>query len=296
MAGSMGRGRWSAAVREAFLAALAQQGRVKHACAAVGLAVASAYQLRGRDPDFAAGWDAALERAREARAARQSALVPRNPLLPDYRIRRDGWTEARQKIFLRALGETGCVRDACARAAISSVSAYRLRGREPDFARAWQRAIDKAMPTIQQAAFARAVEGWDEVVTRNGQELSRRRRYSDSLLRLLIQRGDLDGKRAQAAAGAEPEPARQRSAGGRRFVEKRVATEEETNAVLLKKLSVLERQVRERQDRVHAARCEAQWRQWRECWRRWGVQAAPRPPLLLTGPDRDPCHSGAMPE
>ncbi|WP_213981458.1 hypothetical protein [Sphingomonas sp. dw_22] len=291
MAGSKGRGRWSAAAREAFLASLSGQGHVRHACAAVGMTVASVYQLRGRDAGFASAWDAALDRARAARAARQSALILRNPALPGHRIRRDGWTGARLGIFLRALAETGCVRDACKRAAISSTSAYRLRMARPDFARAWQRALDKAAPTIEQAAFTRAVEGWDEVVTRDGRELSRRRRYSDSLLRLLLQRGDLTdrGTRMREQEDAPSRVGWVRHRGGVEV--RRIATEEETNAALMKKLAVLERQLREEQAQEAAAQREEGSAHWKAEWERWkaggsapDAPAPDGPQLRLIGP------------
>ncbi len=106
-----------------------------------------------------------------------------------YRVRHDGWTPQRRRAFLRALGETGCVRDACARARISDTSAYRMRRRCDVFARAWDRALAKVAPTIEQAAFERAVLGWDEPVWHAGTIVGHRRRYSDSLLRLLLSRG-----------------------------------------------------------------------------------------------------------
>ena len=89
-------------------------------------------------------------------------------LIDDLRVRHDGWTAARQRAFLRALSETGCVRDACARARISNTSAYRMRQRSEAFARAWDRAIDKVMPTIEQAAYERAVLGWEEPIIQGG--------------------------------------------------------------------------------------------------------------------------------
>ncbi|TPG39747.1 hypothetical protein EAH79_13695 [Sphingomonas koreensis] len=109
-------------------------------------------------------------------------------LIDGLRVRHDGWTAARQRIFLRALSETGCVRDACARAGISNTSAYRMKKRSAPFARAWDRAIAKAMPTIEQAAYERAVIGWDEPIVQGGKVVGSKRRYSDSLLRLLLQR------------------------------------------------------------------------------------------------------------
>ena len=267
MAGSRGRGRWSAVVRAAFLASLSQNGGVRGSCAAVGMTVASVYQLRNRDAEFAAAWDAALERARAVRAARQSALVPRNASLPGYRIRRDGWTEARQKTFLRALSETGCVRDACVRAVISSTSAYRLRSAQPDFARAWERALAKAAPTIEQAAFERAVHGWDEVVTRDGRELSRRRRYSDSLLRLLMERGMLaDGLKRRGEPPTQKELVERAQkaayAAGGFFATK--ASREAAEKSLLKKLDGLAKRMRmeeeEKAEKTRAAEPEAQLR------------------------------------
>ena len=58
-----------------------------------------------------------------------------------HRIRRDGWTALRRRAFLRALGETGSVRDACARVQVSRVSAYALKRRCEAFATAWERAL-----------------------------------------------------------------------------------------------------------------------------------------------------------
>lgn len=116
-----------------------------------------------------------------------------------YRERHDGWTAARKGKFFRALAETGCVRDACRIAGISSTSAYRMRKRDAGFAAEWERARDKAQPQLEAAAWKRAVEGVEEPVVSRGKVVTTRRRYSDSLLRMLIQRGDLrDGLARQA--------------------------------------------------------------------------------------------------
>lgn len=125
-------------------------------------------------------------------------------LIDDYRTRHDGWTPVRQRTFLRALSETGCVRDACARAGISNTSAYRMKKRAAAFSRAWDRALAKAMPTIEQAAYQRAVIGWDEPIVQGGKLVGHKRRYSDSLLRLLLQRGMAEdaAARAEAAPGS----------------------------------------------------------------------------------------------
>ncbi|MGN6377047.1 MAG: hypothetical protein ACTHMG_16040 [Sphingomonas sp.] len=158
-------------------------------------------------------------------------------MIAGLRVRHDGWTAARQRAFLRALSETGCVRDACARVQISNTSAYRMRKRSEAFARAWDRAIAKAMPTLEQAAYERAVLGWEEPVLHGGKVVANKRRYSDALLRLLIQRG---------AAAAEDLAGAQMPAGARvpaAATPYRRATQEETDAALMKKLDALERRL-----------------------------------------------------
>jgi hypothetical protein len=137
--------------------------------------------------------------------------------MPARRLRADGWTQARQKLFLKGLAKTGCVRDACRAASISSTSAYRARRDSEAFAQAWNKAQARGLKTVEQAAFDRAVNGWDEVVTKDGKEVSRRRRYSDPLLRTMLLRGDLKGDRkgmSQAELELHAEEAA-KAAGGR---------------------------------------------------------------------------------
>lgn len=43
------------------------------------------------------------------------------------RVRHDGWTAERQRTFIAALAETGCVSEACGEVGITPRSAYRLR-------------------------------------------------------------------------------------------------------------------------------------------------------------------------
>jgi hypothetical protein len=172
----------------------------------------------------------------------------RENLIEGYRVRHDGWTPARQRIFLRALSETGCVRDACARARISNTSAYRMKKRSAPFARAWDRALAKAAPTIEQAAYERAVNGWDEPIIQGGKLVGHKRRYSDVLLKLLLQRQIDDAGRtlaANRAAGSADdliaEAERAAKAAGGFFCTP--ATQAETDAALMKKLNAIARRV-----------------------------------------------------
>lgn len=111
-----------------------------------------------------------------------------------YRVRADGWTQARQMTFLGTLAKTGCVRDACRVAAISTTSAYRYRTRDAGFARAWARALAEASPALEAAAYQRAVEGVDEPIVSGGKIIGNRKKYSDPLLKTLIDRDDIKTK------------------------------------------------------------------------------------------------------
>src|SRR5690242_5573503 len=170
-------------------------------------------------------------------------------LIENLRVRHDGWTPARQRTFLRALSQTGCVRDACARAGISNTSAYRMKKRSAPFSRAWNRALAKAMPTIEQAAYERAVIGWEEPIVQGGKLVGHKRRYSDSLLRLLLQRGFTGdgGAKAQAKDEASDVPAMNwppkpgQSRGTRIVVN---VSQEETDRALEAKLNAVERRLK----------------------------------------------------
>jgi hypothetical protein len=102
-------------------------------------------------------------------------------------VRHDGWTGEKQRGFVEALAKAGNVRDACRVVGMSKTSAYRLRRIDPAFGEKWDAAQKQAGTSLDAVAFARAVEGVEEVVFRDGKEHTRRRRYSDSILRLLLQ-------------------------------------------------------------------------------------------------------------
>ena len=129
--------------------------------------------------------------------------MPPSPALPEpFRYRHDGWSPARQAEFVATLARTGCVRDACRTVGISTTSAYRARRRMPDFAEQWDLALKRASVSLEAVAWQRAVEGVDEPIVSGGRIIGTRKRRSDALLRLLIQRGDLRAREDAAAAEA----------------------------------------------------------------------------------------------
>jgi ribose 1,5-bisphosphokinase PhnN len=136
-------------------------------------------------------------------------LVEAAPPTP-YRTRHDGWTEPRKRAFLHALARTGCVRDACRQARISSTSAYRHRRRDAGFAAAWERALTEALPVLEAAAFERAVEGVWEPVVSGGKVAVYKKRYSDAILVTLLRRADAAAERRTARPPLSVEELRER--------------------------------------------------------------------------------------
>ena len=103
--------------------------------------------------------------------------------------RPDGWSDARQRLFIEALADTGSVLEAAMLVNMTAKSAYALR-RAPDgqgFAAAWDMAIRQAALKLADVAFERAMIGSDEpVFDRNGERVGRRFRVSDRLLMFLL--------------------------------------------------------------------------------------------------------------
>lgn len=104
------------------------------------------------------------------------------------RTRHDGWTAARQRTFLTALAETGCISVACQEAGITTRSAYRLRhhpsGRP--FAEAWDQALRFATARLMTLAYERSIRGAVREVWRDGKLVGETRQPSDKLLALLL--------------------------------------------------------------------------------------------------------------
>lgn len=112
----------------------------------------------------------------------------RNDLIPGLRVRHDGWTQERTQRFFDALAHTGCLKDACRIAGLSKNAAYRNRARFPEFAKAWDEALERAQQGLIAIAYKRAVEGAEEVIIRKGEVHEIRKKPSDAMLGLLLRR------------------------------------------------------------------------------------------------------------
>lgn len=97
-----------------------------------------------------------------------------------------------KETFLACLRLDANVSLACDKAEISRQGAYLWREKDPEFARAWDDAVERSNDVIRRAIFQRAVEGWEEPLVSMGKALVDEdgkpltiRKYSDSLLQFL---------------------------------------------------------------------------------------------------------------
>ena len=84
-------------------------------------------------------------------------------------VRADGWSPARQRLFLETLAATGIIRSACDAAQISTRAAYALRIRRDGaaFRLGWDAAILIARARLADELLARALTGHEEVIRKD---------------------------------------------------------------------------------------------------------------------------------
>jgi hypothetical protein len=151
---------------------------------------------------------------------RNKVPVPREerPPLPDFtpvplRYRHDGWTPERQRGFIEALADTGCVSRATAIVNMSLEGVYALRRQKgaEEFRAAWNAALDFGVQKLKDIAFERAIEGEMIPVFNKGKLMGYRRKRNDALLMFCLRHygQDANGKRttinyfsSRAQAGA----------------------------------------------------------------------------------------------
>ncbi|MBO9601730.1 MAG: hypothetical protein J7496_04380 [Novosphingobium sp.] len=96
--------------------------------------------------------------------------------------RHDGWSAERKIGFLDHLSVRGNVRAACAAVGMSHEAAYRLRRREPLFARGWNAALALARENATDVLTCRALDGVAEDIWYRGEQVGTRIRYDTRLL------------------------------------------------------------------------------------------------------------------
>jgi hypothetical protein len=145
--------------RGLFLRELGRTGSVAAAADRAGIDRSSAYQLRRRNPAFAASWGRAKAAAVARFGAANKAGRAGEPARASLRLRGDEtvrasgagrpcivragpgrWSRAAEEAFLATLCATANVKAAAAAAGVSAQAAYARRRQWPAFAQAWDEA------------------------------------------------------------------------------------------------------------------------------------------------------------
>lgn len=92
----------------------------------------------------------------------------------------------RRARFLEHLRRTANVARAARESGLSSSTAYQQRARLPQFAAAWDAAINEAMDELEDALIERAKQGVEKPVYFRGEQVGSVRSYSDALGMFLL--------------------------------------------------------------------------------------------------------------
>ncbi|WP_404371721.1 hypothetical protein AB5I39_04530 [Sphingomonas sp. MMS24-J45] len=139
------------------------------------------------NPDLLINMNEAEEKIAAENAAKRRANYEAVQLA---RRRFSGWTAERQRTFLAALADTGCVSVAAEAAEITPRSCYRLR-RHPKgaaFAKAWDDALLVATGRLVAIAFERAIIGTPREIWRGGKLVAEMSIPSDKMMMFMLQR------------------------------------------------------------------------------------------------------------
>lgn len=201
--------------RGPFLRELGRTGSVAAAADRAGIDRSSAYQLRRRNPAFAASWD----RARAAAVARLGVLdsaggpdgqgEPARDRRASLRLRGDEtvrasgagrpcivragpgrWSRAAEEAFLAALCATANVKAAAAAAGVSAQAAYARRRQWPAFAQAWDEAKAEGYARLELLLLHAATATLDPPAVPTGMEPPEMS-YDQALNLLRLRQGSL---------------------------------------------------------------------------------------------------------
>lgn len=153
----------------------------------------------------------------------------RNRPVQAKKRRENGWTKAKRTAFLSELAASCNIRRASQAAGMTPSGVYKLRQREEEFAAAWQAALEIGYERLETALVRRALETVGEIdidLTDARAELVEKMTVEQAI-RILRQ---------------HRESIRQGRPRDRRPSARHVATQEETDAALIKRIRMVERQ------------------------------------------------------
>lgn len=142
----------------------------------------------------------------------------------------NGWTKARREAFLTELARSCNVVRAHEAAGMGSSGAYRLRQRDPEFAKQWQAALEIGYERLEAALLRRAIEAVDAIKLDETKEQVEKMTVAEATALLRLHRASVE--RGQAS--------------GRRQSQRRVATQQEVDAILLRRIQMAKRRNRSR--------------------------------------------------
>jgi len=143
-----------------------------------------------------------------------------------------GWTKARRAAFLTELAHSCNVGRAHKAAGMGERGAYSLRRRDAEFARQWQSALELGYERLEMALLRRALEVLGELELDERAEPIEKMTVAQAIDVINLHRRSVQQGRAHQ----------------RRLCH--VATQEETDAVLLKRIAMVERQRARRKARL----------------------------------------------
>jgi hypothetical protein len=118
------------------------------------------------------------------------------------RLRHDGWTPEKKRLFLERFAECGVIVEACEAAGMSAKSVYNLRDRDPLFAAGLDAACVKARAPLADEVFSRARNGVIERIYKDGVIVAERHRYDNRLTMAVLARLDSRIDRAEEKGAA----------------------------------------------------------------------------------------------
>ncbi len=146
-------------------------------------------------------------------------------------------TKRQFQVFLEALGENCHVRGAAATAGIAVSAAYHLRRVDPSFAEAWQAALESGYARLEMALVERAIRTIEAVHDDNPAAIAvvGAMTVAQAVELMSKHRASIEGGRAKRV----------------RLNARNRPTAEETDAVILRRIAIIEQQ-REREARKDA--------------------------------------------
>ena len=93
---------------------------------------------------------------------------------------------ARREVFLEKIAEDGNFSRACRLAGLDRAGVYSVIRKDPEFNDRYQDALEQATDVLEAEARRRALEGTEEPVFFQGAECGKVRKYSDSLMALML--------------------------------------------------------------------------------------------------------------